>query len=109
MAKEFFDYNPHSGVTSWMDYEEDTGTAHITYEQDISALVDRNKELANTGATDKGIKGEFWYYCTLPVIYQYELIKRGRNPYGNHEEMMECLKVVNREWPWLKVTAKKHE
>lgn len=109
MARTFFDYEPSTGVTSWFDYDEDTGNAHITYEQDISALVARNKEFANTGKTDGGIKDGFWFYATLPIVYQYELLNRGYNPFGTSDEMRECLAVVNREWPWLKVTHKVHE
>lgn len=109
MARTFFDYVPETGTTLWFDYDEDKGDAHITYEQDLTGLVDRNKEFANTGKTDHGIKDGFWFYASLPVVYQYELVKRGLNPFGTSDEMRECLKVVNREWPWLKVTYKTHE
>lgn len=104
---EFFSYDPITGLRRDFDYDEATGNAHIITSQDVSAAIDHAKFLANTGATDKGIKEGFWHYAILPEVVQIELMNRGLNPFSKDEEMMTKIKkVIRSEYPWCLTTTK---
>jgi hypothetical protein len=103
------DYNPHSGLTEVNDYDEETGILAVTKQQDVQDLVDATKAIANSGATDVGIKKGLWHYCSIPLGVQYELLtKYGINIHDrNHWPRM--FSVINADYPYLKTTHKKHE
>src|SRR5688572_22952121 len=109
MPPEFFDYDPLLGVTKYFDYDESKGDAVIRSEQDLQPLLSRNAELRNTGATDYGIKGEFWHYASIPPVVQLELRRKGIDIYSKDKTMIRRMfDEINANYPALKVTQKAH-
>ncbi|KTE23142.1 MULTISPECIES: hypothetical protein [unclassified Sphingopyxis] len=39
------DHDPISGMTEWISTDEETGETFIRYEQDVSPILDYNKEM----------------------------------------------------------------
>ena len=106
---QFFDYDPLTGVTEYFDYDESTGEAKIIHSQDVSAALDRSKSLANTGATDQGIKKGMWNYATLPQTVQIAMRAKGIDIYSKEPSMVNrMLKEIDENYPWCKNTTKKH-
>lgn len=104
MAKQLFDQ--YDGLTEWFDYDEDTGKAYITTEEDVSLLLDVCAEKRNQG-NDKGIRSGFWHYCKIPVTVQMALLGRGIDCY-NPEHQKRMLQEINQNYPHLKTTTKTH-
>lgn len=111
MAKEFFDYDPVRGVTSWYDYDESTDTAYILQEQDkkmLQGVKDYVAEIRNTGASDQRWKdSEMAFYCVIPPQVELELLAKGINIHDRNCTKI-LLETINRDYPWLKATNKVH-
>lgn len=104
---QFFDYNPHRGT--WYETEEDAdGNLTIATRQDIAPVLEETKRRRNHGETDKGIKRDFWHYATIPAHVELEMKQKGVNIY-NKDQTKEMLKMINRDYPYLKNTYLKHE
>lgn len=76
--------------------------------QDVSALLDRNAYLRNTGATDIGVKKGLWHYASVPLVVQYELLSKYGLNFQNKEHTDRIFQVINRDYPYLKTTSKNH-
>lgn len=109
MAKELFGYDEATGTADYLDVIEDGGKliANVEFTQDVSGLLDRNAELANTGATDAGIKKGLWHYASIPLTVVVELRNKGINIYdkSHHKRMFQ---EINRNYPYLRVTHRTH-
>lgn len=106
---QFFDYDPHTGITEYFDYDEETGTAHITHSQDVQAALDYAKSLRDTGIADKGIKAGLWKYAILPANVQIELRSKGLDIYSQEPAMMnKVFAEIDANYPHFKTTTKKH-
>lgn len=101
------EYNAEQGVTEVNAFDEEDGTLIVHKEQDVQGLLDRNKELANSGATDIGIKKGLWHYASIPLTVQYELLKKGIN-ITRREDYPKLYDEINRNYPYLKTTNKSH-
>jgi hypothetical protein len=100
------EYNPDHGVTETNEITED-GKVIVHKTQDVQSLLDRNKELANTKATDIGIKKGLWHYANIPLTVQYELLKKGIN-IARREDYRKLYDEINSNYPYLKTTSKTH-
>jgi hypothetical protein len=101
----FFEYDPHSGVRTDFDYDEISGDVILKRSQDVSALLDYNKALANAGATDKGIKNSWWLYAKIPAIFTLKMRAKGINVEdGRHIDRV--IQEINTNYPYLKTTQK---
>ena len=106
---DFLHYDPITGTKKLFDYDEGTNTAFITTVQDVGPLLSRNAELANTGATDSGIKNEFWHYADIPPVVQLELRKKGIDIYSKDPAMIrKMFAEINTNYARCKVTHKRH-
>lgn len=102
---DFFEYDPVTGVRTDFDYDEATGNVILNRSQDVEALLDYNKALANAGATDKGIKESWWLYAKIPPIFMLKMRQKGINVEdGRH--MDRVLAEINTNFPYLKCTQK---
>jgi hypothetical protein len=106
MAREFFDYDPVTGVTEYVEWNTD-GTFSIHSEQDVQPMVDYCKHLANTGGTDHNFRGENWLYASIPPVVQAQMFKKGINILDpNHTKAV--VDEVNANYPHLKTTHRHH-
>lgn len=104
---EFIDYDPLTGISNWWDYDPETDKATITRTQDLQPLVDYNRELANTGQKDGGIKQSWWHYANIPAIHQVKMRQAGidlKDPTATKR----IIQWINEHAPYLKVTHKTH-
>jgi len=109
MAREFFDYDPLTGLTEYLEWNQD-GTFNIHYEQEVSPLVEFCKFSANTDLGEANFRGEGWLYASLPLIAIMQMRKKGFNALGEHgrESTAYLLKQINTEYPVFKTTSKHH-
>lgn len=94
-------------MTTTFDYTPDDVTI-IGREQDVSALLDLNKKLANNDEySKKGIKDCWFHFASIPNI----IIEKWKNEFGvdvfnkDHEKAVK--KLLNQpEYRFLKTTTK---
>lgn len=104
---KFFDFDPLNGVTSYTDTDEMTGLTYVRQEEDVEPLLDHTKELANTSATDSGMKEGMWLYAQIPPTVIIELKKKGIDIY-NRMDHKRLFKELNTNYKYLKTTQKIH-
>ena len=109
MAKQLFGYDEATGTADYLDVVEEGGKliANVEFTQDVSALLDRNGELANVGATDAGIKKGLWHYASIPLTVVIELRNKGINIY-NKDHHKRVFQEINANYPYLRTTHKTH-
>jgi len=99
-----------TGITTTFDYIPETDTTILYREQDVSAILDANKAIANDGQITKdGIKGNWWHYFQIPnIVIEKWLNEHGVDVY-NKDHMKKVFELVNRpEYRYLKTTTKMH-
>lgn len=108
--KRILDFDPVSGITQYTEYHADTDTLVLASEQDCTALLDRNKALANdSDRTRKGIKEDWWHYATIPnVIIEKWLIEDGISVFKKEHAKRVFQKLNSPEYKYLKTTDKVH-
>ena len=113
MTRRLLDYDPITGMTTWFDYEQSTDTMAIRNEQAASIVndvLDQNAEMRRDDDYSKqGIKDDWWHYARIPNGVLLEMKeKHGADLLAKKIDWKHCLKVLNREYPHLKVTDKTH-
>lgn len=104
---DFLSYDPLTGIKTSIDVSDEA--ISIYREQDVEPMLDFSKELANTKATDSGIKNEMWLYAKLPPIVQMELRKKGIDIYSKDPIMIRrMLDEINANYSLCKTTQKTH-
>jgi len=107
---EFFDYDPVHQVTSYFDFDENTGMASIRKEQDVQPYLDFAKEVRNQGLSDKRFKGDgYWcMYAVIPQVVEVALLNKGINIH-NPDHTKAMMAEINTNYPWLKTTDMHHD
>jgi thermostable 8-oxoguanine DNA glycosylase len=106
-----FQYNPNNGVAESFDYDEDTGTAYVKKQQDVSPLLDRLHEIRATGGSDEKLRQDdyFCLYAQIPPTVELALKQRGYDLMSNDQaHLRKVLQIINTEYPNLKATYKTH-
>ena len=107
MAREFFDFDPLTGVAEYLEWAPDNSTFKLVYEQDEKPFVDFAKELANSGIPDGNFRGEGWLYAIIPPIVQLQMFEKGIN-FLDPNDSKKVIEEINQHYPWLKTTHRHH-
>ena len=103
-----FDYDDMTGVKTYFDYDPIKDEAILSYEQDVTGFLDRMNEMRNNPEISaKGIKEDWWHYCSIPPVLEMHLMNKGLYLH-KPDDMKAILKIINSDYPYLKATAKKH-
>ena len=78
MEKRFFDANPEKGITRTWHYNEDTDEATIQTQQDVTAIIEENKQEFNMVDERAGWKGEFHRVASIPMSIYAQLRAEGK-------------------------------
>ena len=106
MTRQFLDYDPQTGISDWMELDESAGQLHVHRSEDVEPLLDRNRELRNTGYADRGIKQCWWHVATIPTTVVLELKKKGLDIFDkNHEAAVT--RELQRNYRYLCTTDKR--
>jgi hypothetical protein len=105
---EFLDYDPLTGVSHYFSHNEMTNETSISTVQDVQPLIDHNKRLASSGATDIGIKKGFWLYASIPPVVQVKMRAKGIK-LDDPNATKRIIQEINEHYPALKTTQKNHD
>ena len=109
MAKQILDYDPDTHTTQYHDYDPVTDITIIETVQDVEPYLKRNNELRkNADYTKQGIKNEFWHYASIPNSVIDIMSDKYDLDVFNKDQMKDVVKVINRDFPYLKVTDRHH-
>jgi hypothetical protein len=103
MAREFFDYDPLTGVKTEFDYDGDTGKVEMYQSQDVERALEIAKVSRDNGLRDNGIKENWFHYAEIPLVYLLKIRKMGIQ----WDDPKEINRAVNTYFPELKMTQKK--
>lgn len=105
MAK-FVDINESNGVATYEDSYD--GHIQLHYRQDVEPILEVAKAERINGLTDHGIKQDMWLYARIPPVVILEM----RFKYGvdifKRDHLKKAFELINREYPYLKTTEKRH-
>lgn len=110
MSKRIIEYDPYTGMTTSLDYHEQTDTAYIHREQDCQDLVDLATTVRNQpDAWSQGVKKGMAHYAIIPnIVIEKWLNDHGVNVYDKTHEK-EVYRLLNKpEYRYLKTTTKMH-
>lgn len=98
------------GTEVWFEHDPIAKKNTIHYKHhDLEPTLEYTKALRLAAEySKKGIKKDWWHYCHIPIIVIMELrTKYGLDIYNkNHQKRI--FEVINRDYPYLKVTDGKH-
>ena len=104
---EFLDSNPARGTYYETEDFEDGILIHT--KQDVQPVLDWTAKQRNDTANDKGIKKGFWRYATIPAHAELEIKEKYGVSLYNKNATKDILKIINRDYPYLKTTNLHHE
>lgn len=67
-------HNEHTGVTTYYNFDEETGDITLEEHAEVGTLLEVNKALANDRS---GFKGEFHHVAHIPQIIVQQLMREG--------------------------------
>jgi hypothetical protein len=110
--KRVLDHDPLSGVTEIFHYDELTKDVHVETRQDVTPILDQNKEFQNDDSYWKeGVKNDMAHFATIPILVQLEWL----NKYGPENDPMRkgnerlLFRLLNSpDYRYLKTTNKIH-
>lgn len=95
------DYDPISGMKEWISTDEDTGETFVRYEQDVSPILDYNKEMQADGF-DK--RSEMWHAAKVPNVVAMEWLTKYGVQMWNPAHKDGVRKLLNsNEYRYLRV------
>lgn len=101
-----FDFDPQTKISTFFDYDPISDKVHLTYNQDVSKILDDAKE-RRSQAKPKG-KVESWaHYAVIPAIVEMELAKKGLK-LNDKNATRAIIREIETNYPYCKVTDKVH-
>lgn len=101
---ELIDANRATGLRKWMNYDDETDSVLISYEQDKSALgaiLDRNKA-AQADGFDRS--SDMWHAAHIPIGVIYEWITKHGVDFYNPAHKDGVMRLLNDpEYRYLRV------
>jgi hypothetical protein len=91
-------------------FDDHNGGLAIHTKQDVQPVIDRATAIRNSGLSEKKArKTDFLYYATIPAHVELEI----KEKYGLSIYDKNCtgrlLRIINRDYPYLKCTEWHHE
>lgn len=103
---KFVDYDADRGLATYEDSYD--GHIQLHYRQDVEQVLEVAKAERINGLTDHGIKEDLWLYARIPPVIILEMrFKHGVDIF-KRDHMKRAFELINREYPYLKTTEKRH-
>lgn len=93
LDERLLDYDPSTGMKTWFSSsDDDGGTWNLRYEQDVSPLLDANKESQAEGF-DK--RADMWHAASIPNVVLMEWITKHGIEYWNPNHRDGVKRLLN--------------
>jgi hypothetical protein len=95
------DYDPDTGLKTFHDFDENTQETHVSYEQDVDAILDANKAAQNERS---GPMGDMCHVATIPVSVQLKwMVEKGVDVLNPDHRGAVARLLNDPEWRYLRV------
>jgi hypothetical protein len=72
--KIYLDHDPVTGISHFVDTDEETGFTNYGFDQDVDAILDANKQIYNA---DHGKWGEWAWVGSIPLSLYWQWSQEG--------------------------------
>lgn len=109
MSRILLDKDPYTGISQYHEYDHITDTSTFVSEGDAEPALELNRRIKNEIDVDKGIKQDWWFYASIPAIFQVKLLaEKGIDVYKKEHGARLSKVLEDPEYSHLKLTRKKH-
>lgn len=103
MTKRLLDYDPVTGLKTFHSYDETEDKTYVSYEEDVEALLDRNKRLQAENRSTSSM-GDGVHVASIPPTVQMKWLTEYGVDLMNRDHMPAVKRLLNDpEWRYLKV------
>ena len=109
MSKRLLDYDDLTGVSTFFDYDENSDTTFIGYEQDVEPILEANKASQNdSGQLWRGEDNDFWRVASVPAVVQMKWLNEHGVDLYNNEHWPAVRRLLNSsDYAYLKTASKR--
>ncbi len=105
---ELLKYDPLTGVSTYFDFDDESGKTIITKHQDVRPVLDYAAEVRNAGNWNRRLADDYGeHYAIIPPIVEMELMQKGINIHDPNCTK-RLLEEINANYPYLKLTGRNH-
>lgn len=104
MSKRLLDYDPLTGIRTFHDFDHSTNQTIITQVQDVDAILNINKAMANdTSYKQKGIKEDWYHFATVPMLVLQQIMEKYNISIFNNDDLPKFEKILaSNEYRYLR-------
>lgn len=94
--KRLIDVDPTNGLATFHEYDHGTGKTTISYEQDVSLLLDQNKQQYNDGTDGYATKEREWkHVANIPAVILLKWLSEEGIDYRNKNHWPAVRRKLN--------------
>ncbi len=109
MSRILLDKDPYTGISQYHDYDDATDTSRFISVGDAGPALELNRKIKNEIDIDSGIKKDWWFYASIPPIFQLKLLaEKGIDVYKKSHGPRLSKVLEDPEYSHLKLTRKRH-
>ena len=109
MSRSLISTDPFTGIKQYHDYDAETDTSKFISVGDAEPALELNRRIKNEIDIDNGIKKDWWFYASIPAIFQVKLMaEKGIDVYKKEHGARLSKVLEDPEYSHLKLTRKKH-
>lgn len=92
MSERLLDFNPDTGMKTWFSSADEGDTWNLRYEQDVSPLLDANKESQAEGFDRRD---EMWHAASIPNVVLMEWVTKHGVRYWDKNHAAGVKRLLN--------------
>lgn len=104
MSKRLIEYDPLTRTGTYHDYDHSSKKTIITTEQDVQAILESNKQMANDSSYKRqGIKDDWYHFARVPNNVLLEIMEKHHIDIFNKDDLPKFEKVLaSNEYRYLR-------
>lgn len=108
MAREFLDFDPWTGITTYTEMQHRDKEITVHQEVDVAPLIEAQKRRRAEGG-DKAIEGHMRLFANLDCVTIMKMKAKGIDIFNarTKQEQARVLREIETNYPMLKATEKK--
>lgn len=101
MSKRLLEYDPLTKTSTYFE-SQGNGKFVIAQQQDVKAILEHNKRLANdTSYKRQGIKSDWYHFATVPNTVLHEILTKYNLDWNNKDDLPKIEKILQRDYKAL--------
>ena len=101
MSKRLLEYDPLTKTSTYFE-SQGNGKFVIAQQQDVKAILEHNKRLANdTSYKRQGIKSDWYHFATVPTTVLHEILTKYNLDWNNKDDLPKIEKILQRDYKAL--------